>query len=843
VNLCNRLLLTASLGLFSAFHVAQAQQTTAAATSAAASAAPVVATTTAPGTATGDLQEVVVNGIKRGDLIMPTTVTSNSAFGLDLSVMDTPRNNTVLSKVQIDALDVQNPGGFSYLTSSAYSDASFGQPNVPRIRGQYADMFYNGMRDSFTLNGYGAPISFNMVDSIDIVKGPASVQGGAGSGVGGSIDITTKMPSLTSFAATFNGEVDTFQKRIFGFDVGGPLGADTAGRVSVTSTDSGSYYNDMFFHQQALYAAIVHEFTPNYTVSLNGDITDTFYRENDGANRVNQAFINNGTYLTGAPPLSDVGGYGTVVDLTGTTTLNDHIIIDEGPGNGAHAVHAMLQLIQTYQFNDNFSITNNTFYDYINRYNQVEAYYADTAIGSYSIENKTDLKLKFNTGFVQHETDGGFTYRYAHVLDIQNYANEPVSVYDLSNGNPSSWEFPPSAQIYGGAIPYTAAFGHAQYGVPGSYAAYGSATIDSNLQDAGIFLEHRMTFSPQLSLMYGLRGDLVQLNDNDPLYNAGLAAGLGPNGINGFCPTYCDSLPQSQHTAWYGLYNGNISLVYSPTEHVSAYATFNRAQYVLANANDGAVGTLGLDPTTQLRQGTLLEEAGMKFDLLNKALFFSIAGFKQGRAIPTGQGGLYHSYAHITGAELELNYQPNSRFFATASYSYLHTVTDTPFEFWNFPAYLGVNYDGAATNIVWNPNQKFLDPGVPEHLFNVLANYKLENGLGFQANLQVTGPVQTTQAGYINIAETEEALTAQGMTLPPYLINSTTGYYLPPTIPWQFTLNTAVFYTFLDHYTVKFEVYNLTDQKNLLNDQGFYGNDFLTRLPTRSYDLTFTAKL
>ena len=61
-------------------------------------------------------------------------------------------------------------------------------------------MFFNGMRDSFTLNGYGAPISFNSVDSIDIVKGPASVQAGAGAGVGGSIDITTKMPTFTKFA-------------------------------------------------------------------------------------------------------------------------------------------------------------------------------------------------------------------------------------------------------------------------------------------------------------------------------------------------------------------------------------------------------------------------------------------------------------------------------------------------------------------------------------------------------------------------------------------------------------------------------------------------------------------
>ena len=126
----------------------------------------------------------------------PDPVPPTSAYGLDLGVMDTPRNNTLLSKAQLDALNIQNPGGFSYLTSSSYSDASFGQPNIPRIRGQYADMFFNGMRDSFTFNGYGAPISFNSVDSIDIIKGPASVQAGPGAGVGGEIDITTKMPSF-----------------------------------------------------------------------------------------------------------------------------------------------------------------------------------------------------------------------------------------------------------------------------------------------------------------------------------------------------------------------------------------------------------------------------------------------------------------------------------------------------------------------------------------------------------------------------------------------------------------------------------------------------------------------
>jgi outer membrane receptor protein involved in Fe transport len=822
----------ASCALIAAQHGAQAQQ--AAGNSAAAPAAPT--STTAP-TGEGDLDEIIIHGIRRGDLVLPTTVTSNSVYGLDLGVMDVPRNTTVISQAQLAALNIQNPGGFSYLTSSSYSDASFGQPNIPRIRGQYADIFFNGMRDSFTLNGYGAPISFNSVETIDIVKGPASVQAGPGAGVGGAIDITTKMPSLTKSSLTFSLEADTQQKRIASVDVGGPLSSNTAARVSVTSNDSGSYYYDMFFHQQAVYAAVLTQFTSKYSVLYTVDFVDTKYREDDGVNRVDQNLIDNGAYLTGAPPPDTISGYLTPVSLSGATVqLNPRTIIDEPPGTGAHAQHIKAQIIQTYNASDNWTITNNTFYDFLNRYNQIMAYYADTAKNSYTIENKTDITTKFSTGSVSHSIDGGFTYRFAHVWDVQNYINEPVSVYDLS-GNPLSWIFPAALQVPSGAFPYNAAFGHFQYGSPGRNPYFLNGSVDQNLQDAAIFLEHRMVFSPQWSVLYGLRGDLVQLDYSDPLGGPGLYAGF----------------PQSASTAWYGLRNGNISVVYSPTPHLSTYLTYNNAQYVLPTANDGAVAVWGELPSSQLQQDTTLEELGVKFDLLDKALFISSAIFNQTRAIPIGVG-LTNTVAHIKGAEIELNFQPNPYFFATASYSYLHTIIDTPsalipaYYFYNFPAEPGLNVDGAGNFAVYQPGQKLIDPGVPQHLFNVLANYKHPSGVGAQANLQVTGPFDTTQSGYLNLAATNAAaaldgvgtLVGPGGTVPLSVVGAN-GYYTSPRIPWQFTLNAAVFYSF-DHYTVKFSVYNLTSEHNLINDIPYYGNDFLTRVPPRSYDLTISGR-
>ena len=826
-------LVIVSCSLITAYHPAAAQQTAGSTTA-----------SLTPTTSSGDLDEVVVNGIKRGELILPTTVSSSSAYGLDLGVMDTPRNNTLLSKAQLDALNVQNPGGFSYLTSSSYSDASFGQPNIPRIRGQYADLFLNGMRDSFTLNGYGAPISFNSVDSIDIVKGPASVQAGPGAGVGGSIDITTKMPSFAKTTEQFTVELDSQQKRRASFDVDGPLSSNVAGRVSFTTDDSGSYYDDMYFHQQSLFASVLTQVSPTYSILATGGIEDTRYRENDGINRVNQGLIDNGTYLTGGlvGGPSAISGFGSQIDLTGSTVLSGRTIIDEPPGTGAHSLHAKAQIIQTFTLSDSFSIVNNTFYDYMNRYNQTMDYYADTAKGSYTIENKTDFKVKFAIGSVSNDIDAGFTYRYAHVLDIQNFVNEPVSVFDLSQ-SPNSWIFPASLQTSAGAFAYNAAFNHPQYGLPGrfqgppgpdGYSVVGflNGTVDSNLQDAAIFLEHRLQFSPQWSVLYGLRGDVVQLDYSDPLGGADYGA---PPGLA--------TLPQSASTAWYGLYNGNVSVVYSPTSRFSTYLTYNKAQYTLPTANDGAIATWGEDPSWQLRQNTLLEELGVKFDLLDKALFISSAIFHQERTITTGVGGLGHTLAHIKGGEIELNFQPSPSFFATASYSYLHTTLDAPATFYNFPAVPGINNDGAGatTTTPFLPNQKFQDPGVPQHLFNVLGNYKHPSGWGAQANVQVTGPVETTQSGYLNLPAIESgypglapsqvaALTASG------------GYYQSPKIPWQYSVNAGVFYSFLEHYTAKFTIYNLTDQHNFINDVPFYGNDFITRVPPRSYDLYFSGK-
>ena len=75
-----------------------------------------------------ELEEVVINGIPKYETVLPTRLSLDSVYGFELNVIDTPRNTTLLSTTQLQTLNIQDPRAFSYLTSSSYSDSSFGTP-------------------------------------------------------------------------------------------------------------------------------------------------------------------------------------------------------------------------------------------------------------------------------------------------------------------------------------------------------------------------------------------------------------------------------------------------------------------------------------------------------------------------------------------------------------------------------------------------------------------------------------------------------------------------------------------------------------------------------------------
>lgn len=824
--------------------------TLACAVSARAADAPVA---TAPKGSSTEVSEVVVNGIPFKETVLPTRLSTSSVYGLDLGVLDTPRNSTLLSTTQLETLNIQDPRAFSYLTASSYSDSSFGTPNIPRIRGQYSDVYYNGMRLSFTQNGYGAPPNFDVLDTISITKGPASVIDGAGPGVGGQVDFITKRPSLTHNQISAEASFDTVGNRRWTLDVQGPIIPHELGmRLSYSGEDSDSWFYAHFHRKEAVYLAIRWEPNSQYRLDFNAEVNSQQYTENVGVNRVNQNLIDHGQYLQGVPvaecystfsepcvtgnfpigspgnPFSPVVPILTEVNLTDSVPLNTRITIDQTPGVWSQALTFNTQLIQSFQVNDHITLENNTFIAYQDSENREPYYYADASLGSWSFENRADGKFKFNTHFanlsIANEVIVGATFRFAHVNYISNFSAETPGVFDLT-ANPALWVWDNPTQVaLADAFPYQTSWGSTQYGVPGRDSTSLGNDGVSDLYDTGVFIQHRMEFSPQFSVLYGGRIDLVQNHSHDQL-----------GGV--VCETcefgYPSDLPQDHTTGVYGLGQGNLSLVFKPQPWISTYTTFDFTQSTNPNGGEGGVNTfLQVPDHVLMRSDSFLYEAGAKFNLLNNKLFVGLAGFDQKRAIPTGAGGNQFSQANIRGVEIEGNFQPTRSFYATASYSYIDTTLNRPAGFYNYPAEPGLNIDGAGLFAVFSPGQKFDDPGVPRQIFNFLVNYKFDNGIGLRYGVQVIGPIATTTSGQLDPVASEFV---------PASVVANGYYYKSPVIPWQYTMNASVFYEW-KQYTATMSIYNFTNQLNWNSAPTFYGNDFLVRNDPLTVEFRLQAK-
>ena len=233
--------------------------------------------------------------------VLPTTRPYTAAFGLDDNILDVPRNVTIISREQLDSIDLTSVRDFDKLTSSSFTTTNFGAPSNPSLRGTTADVFYNGQRRGLTSNGNGLPLDFNQVESVSILKGPATAIYGASQYVGGFIDLVTKQPYFDKFQGTASGTVGIYDQNRWTLDFGGPIIKDKlAFRISYSGEESGSFYENGGQDTQAVYGALTYMPTDKYKLELNVSYFQAQYHENFGVNRPTQDLIDNGTYITGA---------------------------------------------------------------------------------------------------------------------------------------------------------------------------------------------------------------------------------------------------------------------------------------------------------------------------------------------------------------------------------------------------------------------------------------------------------------------------------------------------------------------------------------------------------------
>jgi outer membrane receptor protein involved in Fe transport len=187
----------------------------------------------APGSteAAVQMEKYQVNDVPIDQVILPNARPFTSVFGTEDNILDIPRNVTIISREQMDVIDIQDVTEFSKLTSSSYTDSNFGSPANPTIRGQSSDVFLNGMRQRIGESGDGMPVDFNLVESVNIVPGPATAVQGASAYVGGFVDLISKQPFFDGNKSWISYEYGSYNTNRWTLDSGGPISPTLAYRL------------------------------------------------------------------------------------------------------------------------------------------------------------------------------------------------------------------------------------------------------------------------------------------------------------------------------------------------------------------------------------------------------------------------------------------------------------------------------------------------------------------------------------------------------------------------------------------------------------------------------------
>lgn len=728
------------------------------------------------------LEKYQVNDVPVEQQILPTARPFDSVFGTDDNIIDVPRNVTIISRQQLNDISIADVRDFSKLTSSSYTTTNFGAPANPSIRGQSADMFINGVRASVTSNGNGIPLDFNSVESVNIVKGPATAVQGASMYVGGFADLITKRPFFDSFKGYVDYTTGSYGLNRWTVDVGGPFSKTLAYRVSYSGEASRGYWYDWHKRTQSLYGAIVWRPNDRYQLFVNSSLYYGDYTENWGINRVTQDLIDNLLYQTGinnnnapaAPsdPQNSVnvkgGGnsmaWGPVVKFDRRSRLLM-------PGNNSIARSANFQAIQTDAISSSFLIKNTTYLSYTKRDTLSTYYYSEIIDPSFFAENRTELI--FTTP--KYTINTGLDLRYQRTKAYDDYFFEPANVWDLTADHRYINVYNSTAFMSGGngfPVPGWAN----RYAEPG---IWNGDTNDSWGFTAGPFVQSTWHILDSLSVVAGGRYDFMHAHVREPLF-----------------PTHPEASINVADP------NVNGSLVYKLTPMASVYATYNYSENTSGAVGNGggitgwnAAGT-ALDKES-FKQPSELYELGAKYSLENH-LFFNVAVFDQRRTAKSTSSTVINTYRY-KGFEAEANYQPNKNFFATISYSYIDAKQSAPFQSDGGTPLLptqGIYYGEGRVS------------GLPQNLANMLVSYTFPNGIGVSGTLLYTGKINNNFAGTL-------------------------------VIPDQYNLDLSIFYSW-QKWDFRLTALNATDEKNWAPPNAVYGNASILALPGR--ELQFTVR-
>lgn len=232
--------------------------------------------------------------------------TSVTAYGLNLSYDETPRAISVVSDETIRRFGVDTVDDLSAFAPGAFTGSFFGVPGSVNLRGNRADTYFRGFKRVENPGSFPTPIAAS--ERIEIVRGPTPPLYGAGR-VGGFINITPttvktrrelgKRDAMAEVGGTFG----SYGKAIGYADLGAAFalgGGDAGAFLHVEREDSKSFYRGIAPKRTHVQASVTYDAGDAFSFEAGGVYLDADgYRQTIGWNRVTQALIDDGVYVTG----------------------------------------------------------------------------------------------------------------------------------------------------------------------------------------------------------------------------------------------------------------------------------------------------------------------------------------------------------------------------------------------------------------------------------------------------------------------------------------------------------------------------------------------------------------
>ena len=747
-------------------------------------------------TQTAIAQEVEKTGVEvievSGERIInhgfsPKNTAINGPFGDDLGLADIARSMTPITSAMMEQLNITDLQDILAITPSSYSASGFGAPSLPTLRGQLGELFQDGMRRQAGNNGFGVPLSFNSVEQLDVIKGAPPVLFGSSQRNGGFVNLQSKRASTQESAAKVKFTAGRWDQYSAQLDISAPIVKGESGfRISAEHIDNGSFYDHSSFESDSLYAAL--RFLPDdkSTWDINFEFYQVEFTDNAGINRPTQALIDHGLYITGQgvqPNGSLIPGAGAIISPTGQVQISRSTVLTD-PDNANEAETFLLHSIYTRELSGQTRLKNSTYYQHLTRDEIAQNSFVEIIDAADTAQNRLELSHDWNN---QQQTIFAFDVRYNKVRGYSQFTTEADDPIDLT-GPIENRRIPLTPEQQARLVelsPGVFVSPGGQYDINndnvGDFSL--SDTTDSTSWQTGFAIQQDSQWSERLRTNFGYRIDFYDVEARDPIAPVGQVAAQ-------------DSINKILHS-------GQASINYKLDTDLTIYAA---TSYNEATSNSMAGGnSLGADnliSEQNFATENTLNEVGIKYIPDNSAWYVDGSIFNQRRSLRNRDGS--NTGIKTKGVELQVFYDAAPYWF-NVSYSYLDARYDNSASSQS-SSQIADAFDNSRPDIIQGTSV-----GAPSFTAFAPSTRRVQ-GIPEQS-LSVNGGIYLTefwQAGFASL----------------YTSSYPLDYLATVNIRDQYTLGLNTSYTIAENTKVRFDINNVTNQKNWrpVFEGGYFGS-------------------